>query len=74
MVNRYPIKCSICGALIPAKGGTIRRAGRCWVGAHLACQESGQPGVVETRFSSGEVVYQNRRGRCEDAPCCGCCS
>jgi len=18
--------------------------------------------------------YQNRRGRCEDAPCCGCCS
>lgn len=27
-----------------------------------------------TRFSSGAVVYQNKRGRCEDAPCCGCCS
>jgi hypothetical protein len=26
------------------------------------------------RFSSGAVVYTNRRGRCEDAPCCGCCS
>lgn len=27
-----------------------------------------------TRFSSGAEVYTNRRGRCEDAPCCGCCS
>ena len=27
-----------------------------------------------TTFSSGDTVYQNSRGRCEDAPCCGCCS
>jgi hypothetical protein len=34
-----------------------------------------------TRFSGGYgdeprgvEVYTNRRGRCEDAPCCGCCS
>ena len=27
-----------------------------------------------TRFSSGAEVYTNRRGRCEDAPCCGCCT
>lgn len=26
------------------------------------------------RFSSGAEVYRNARGRCEDAPCCGCCS
>lgn len=26
------------------------------------------------RFSSGEVMYRNKRGRCEDAPCCGCCT
>lgn len=26
------------------------------------------------RFSSGAVVYTNKRGRCEDAPCCGCCT
>ena len=26
------------------------------------------------RFSSGAEVYTNKRGRCEDAPCCGCCS
>jgi len=27
-----------------------------------------------TRFSSGAEHYVNKRGRCEDAPCCGCCS
>lgn len=24
--------------------------------------------------NSGAYVYQNKAGRCEDAPCCGCCS
>ena len=23
---------------------------------------------------SGQYVYQNKAGRCIDAPCCGCCS
>lgn len=32
------------------------------------------PYVIATRFNSGATVYQNSRGRCEDAPCCGCCS
>lgn len=27
-----------------------------------------------TRFSSGAEMYRNPRGRCEDAPCCGCCT
>ncbi|MCA1832567.1 MAG: hypothetical protein LC750_07520 [Actinobacteria bacterium] len=28
-----------------------------------------------TRNGSGAVIsYRNRAGRCEDAPCCGCCS
>ena len=27
-----------------------------------------------TRFSGGGEMYVNKRGRCEDAPCCGCCS
>jgi hypothetical protein len=26
------------------------------------------------RFSGGGEMYVNKRGRCEDAPCCGCCS
>jgi hypothetical protein len=23
---------------------------------------------------SGKEYYRNKRGRCEDAPCCGCCN
>ena len=27
-----------------------------------------------TRTSSGAELYRNKVGRCEDAPCCGCCN
>lgn len=30
--------------------------------------------TTHTVFAGGGEVYTNRRGRCEDAPCCGCCS
>lgn len=33
-----------------------------------------QRGLSITRLSSGAVLTQNSQGRCEDAPCCGCCS
>lgn len=30
--------------------------------------------VLITRNADGDVIdFRNRRGRCEDAPCCGCC-
>lgn len=31
-------------------------------------------GSSYNRFNSGAEIYTNRNGRCEDAPCCGCCS
>lgn len=31
-------------------------------------------GLSVARFAGGGVVTRNSRGRCEDAPCCGCCS
>lgn len=31
-------------------------------------------GITVIRTSSGHVSTQNSRGRCEDAPCCGCCT
>lgn len=34
----------------------------------------GRRGLIVTRFSSGATMTRNARGRCEDAPCCGCCS
>ena len=30
--------------------------------------------AIEIRFASGATFYRNARGRCEDAPCCGCCT
>jgi hypothetical protein len=26
------------------------------------------------RGADGREFYRNKRGRCEDAPCCGCCN
>lgn len=43
-------------------------------GTLAADRRSARRGVSVFRFSSGAVVTQNSRGRCEDAPCCGCCS
>jgi hypothetical protein len=36
----------------------------------------GDPVRVSTAYfpSSGDTVYRNARGRCEDAPACGCCT
>ncbi len=70
MVNRYPGPCAICKATVPVNGGELVR-GR---PVHLACKASGKPSVVEFTFSSGKKMMQNAKGRCCDAPCCGCCS
>jgi hypothetical protein len=37
-------------------------------------RRAARSGLSVVRFSSGHVMTQNSRGRCEDAPCCGCCS
>ena len=31
-------------------------------------------GVSHVWNSGGREYYRNRAGRCEDAPCCGCCT
>ena len=30
--------------------------------------------VSDVIRTSGGTFYRNRNGRCEDAPCCGCCT
>jgi hypothetical protein len=35
---------------------------------------SAAPSVITVQFNSGATMTRNARGRCEDAPCCGCCS
>lgn len=32
------------------------------------------PGVSDVWRADGREYYRNKRGRCEDAPCCGCCN
>ena len=53
-------------ALVAGAGPGTRRAGGRGYGSRY--------GSRYTRFSSGAEVFTNARGRCEDAPCCGCCS
>jgi hypothetical protein len=73
-VNRRPQACHFCQNVVPANGGRMWKYGRTWYVAHLDCESKGEPRVIATTFSSGETVYVNSGGRCEDAPCCGCCS
>lgn len=37
-------------------------------------QRSMARGLSDVWTSGGREFYRNRRGLCEDAPCCGCCS
>lgn len=41
-------------------------------GRYLA--QSMARGVSDIWRSGGREYYRNRAGRCEDAPCCGCCN
>ena len=56
-----------------ANGGTLERAGGRWTVRHLECHASGRAEVMTVR-TAGWTGTRNRHGRCEDAPCCGCCS
>ncbi len=77
-VNRYRAPCVACGALVPARGGTLTQTAAGWEVRHLACADAepgSTPHVVEFYSpSSGWRGTQNARSRCIDAPCCGCCT
>ncbi len=79
MVNRYRGTCP-CGEEVAPGMGTTYKNGRRWVVVCAECEPREHvtgprsPRTITTRFSSGAVVYRNAKGRCEDAPCCGCCS
>lgn len=74
MINLLAISCAVCRTPVPALGGAFYRSPTgFWETRHLACA-TGQPNVVEVRTFSDWRGTRNRRGRCEDAPCCGCCT
>jgi len=71
LTARFAGRCRVCPDPIVA-GDTIVHAGR-GVTFHQACA-SGGAAVTTVSTSSGWVGTRNVRGRCEDAPCCGCCT
>ena len=74
MTNKYAGNCVYCGARVPARGGNLFKKDGRWVVAHLACGDAESPQVIEYYSpSTGFRGTRNAKGRCEDAPCCGCC-
>lgn len=75
MVAQYMGRCVKTGAAIyPGDVITHRRG----VGSTLV--RRGTASSAEGRYisdvfrTSGGTFYRNKNGRCEDAPCCGCCT
>ena len=81
MLNKYPGTCGSCGGRVARHDGTLHRNGRRWTVTHVECsaasdypEDSNPRNVSHVYRTSGGTFYQNKRGRCEDAPCCGCCT
>ena len=84
MTNKYPGRCVRCASTVAAGEGICKRSrktGRHYVRhRHGECEETRQDdGVTQNHriddFNIGGKEYpRNARGRCEDAPCCGCCT
>ncbi|KKL58140.1 hypothetical protein LCGC14_2228360 [marine sediment metagenome] len=69
--NRYPGSCVYCSGPVRAFAGVLLRRAGAWTVAHTACEEGDGVTVIQI----GDHTYtRNARGRCEDAPCCGCCT
>ena len=72
--NKYPGTCPVCDGRVAANAGyLLRNADGAWRPVHIACHDGGK---VVTYYSpvTGFSGTRNVRGRCEDAPCCGCCT
>lgn len=76
MTARYRGTCLTCaGTIIP--GDEITYAGRGLTYHAGECADNRDPDAAPTSRrgrSTGRRYVSTYRGRCEDAPCCGCCS
>jgi hypothetical protein len=82
MESKFSGTCGACSVRFPR--GTLidydRSAPRGRKASHADCNDPGthvshaeaNP-MIEIRTSGG-TFYQRANGRCEDAPCCGCCT
>jgi hypothetical protein len=61
LANKYPGSCVDCGVNVSAGSGRTWKTKGKWLVSH-----GGKCGEVKPS-------YKQVGGRCEDAPCCGCC-
>lgn len=73
LTARFPGACRGCrGSIEP--GDKIVNMGR-GRNYHVDCDDPGGSDIIECYSpTTGNRWYINRNGRCEDAPCCGCCT
>jgi hypothetical protein len=84
LTAKFPGTCPACKGRI-VRGTEIRHEGR-GLAYHTHCESTGaaplpprysaRTRVNTFRFggSDNTTYTRNSRGRCEDAPCCGCCT
>ena len=71
---KFDGKCRECGSGLKA-GDKAYWYGRGKVYGTSCHSMNNERKIVSFYFpGSGEYAYQNSKGRCEDAPCCGCCT
>ena len=79
MKAKYRGRCAHSGAPI-YPGDDIRydtTTGRAYLTERGDCQTAGRYSRYQSNIyttSTGAELYRNKAGRCEDAPCCGCCN
>ena len=70
MIARYPGVCARTGRVIRPGDVIAFTAAR----KAVLVQQMHNDRVSDTVQFGDRTFYRNRAGRCEDAPCCGCCT
>lgn len=72
MTARYSGVCADTGAEI--KPGDLIQYDRASKRTVLIQSQAAGRYISDVFRTSGGTFYRNKAGRCEDAPCCGCCT
>ena len=79
MQNRYPGKCLHCNETVRAREGECQKIDGKWRVWHHDCEAWAREDDAERHaLAAGHYGHRGTPGhffggRCEDAPCCGCC-
>jgi hypothetical protein len=74
MIARFPGKCARTGRAIKPGDVITFTAARKVVLVQQQHADNVTPYTSDTIQFGDRTFYRNRAGRCEDAPCCGCCT